>query len=337
MNNPLFLQIIPTALTAFAASVALSPLVLTLAKKLKAQQTVLHYVEQHSGKSGTPTTGGWIFLLAATFAVLIFCRERLAVMTLAISLAYGTVGFLDDYIKIRFHRNEGLKAYQKIIAQFGIAVIVSVFVAENEFLGGAILLPFADGVFDVSWGIIPLVLFIYLATTNAVNLTDGLDGLAGWTSFVYLCGFCAICYLLAGSAVDSGESVRATELFALSGTSLSFAFAVLGFLCLNSYPAKIMMGDTGSLALGGCLASVAVFSREPLLILFSGIMYVVSCISVIVQVAVFKLKGKRVFLMAPFHHHLEKKGWHEAKITAVYVVITLVGTLIAILATGRAL
>ncbi|HRU84133.1 MAG: phospho-N-acetylmuramoyl-pentapeptide-transferase [Christensenellales bacterium] len=328
------LRALISGLVAFALALALAPLVLAAAKKLKARQTVLHYVEQHAGKSGTPTMGGWIFILAASASTLIFGMQRPAVVAVGIALAYGVVGFLDDFIKVHFKQNEGLKPYQKITAQLGISAIAAAFTLLNPSVGTSIHLPFSGIYLNLSYGIIPFTMFVYVALTNAVNLTDGLDGLAGWTSFVFFAVFAAVILSLQQSAEASGELERAQGLAALAVYCLSFGGAVLGFLCLNTYPAKIIMGDTGALALGGAMASAAVFSREPLLILLACIMPIVSCISVILQVAYYKLTKKRIFLMAPFHHHLEKKGWHESKITAVYVVISIIAGVLTLIAAG---
>ncbi|MDR3216731.1 MAG: phospho-N-acetylmuramoyl-pentapeptide-transferase [Clostridiaceae bacterium] len=328
------LRIALSGVTALVIAAVIAPLVLRIARRFKAGQTVLSYMEHHMSKSGTPTMGGWIFIISACASALIFGFGRPAQIAAAIMLSYAIVGFLDDFIKVKFKQNMGLRAYQKIIAQLGIAVLAAVFCYRAEFVGTAIHLPFSTRLYDISFWVIPLVIFLFIAMTNAVNLTDGLDGLAGFTGAVYFAAFTVIIFLLQRDAAVSGDSVRAEALLSLAVFSASVLGGVLGFLLLNSYPAKIIMGDTGSLALGGAAATVAVFSREPLLIAFAGIMYVVSCISVIVQVSYYKLTKKRVFLMSPFHHHLEKKGWHEAKITAVYVIVTAAFGLISILAAG---
>lgn len=177
----------------------------------------------------------------------------------------------------------------------------------------------------MSWGIIPFVMLVYVATTNCVNLTDGLDGLAGYTSVAYFLWFAILLYFIYDDAVKAGNSEYAKEVLSLCVFSASMLGGLLGYLVFNGYPAKIMMGDTGSLALGAACASVAVFSKNPLLIVTSGIMYVLSGISVILQVLYYKLTKKRIFLMAPFHHHLEMKGLHESKIVTIYFVCSMVG------------
>ena len=307
-----------------AFSVIIAPLVIKLMSKLKAKQTVLGYVKQHEYKSGTPTMGGFIFLIPAlVFSLVEF--KALSIVAAAIATGFCLVGFLDDFIKIRFSRNLGLKPYQKIIGQVGLSAAAGYFVYASGFIGGDIALPFTDVTLNLSWGIIPFVMLVYMATTNSVNLTDGLDGLAGYTSLAYFLGFALLIFLTYKDALDGGDTAYAEQVLSLGVFCVSMFGGVLGYLVFNGFPAKIMMGDTGSLALGAACASVAVFLKNPLLILSSGIMFVWSSISVILQVLYFKLTKKRIFLMAPFHHHLEMKGLHESKIVTIYFVVSLIG------------
>ncbi len=312
----------------FIASVALSllvaPPIVKLMSKLKAKQTVLGYVKQHEHKSGTPTMGGFIFLLPTiVFSLVEF--KRFSLVATAVTAGFCVLGFLDDYIKIRYARNLGLKPYQKIIGQLGLSFAAGWFVYASKDIGTAINLPFTAYMLDMKWGIIPFVMLVYVATTNCVNLTDGLDGLAGYTSVAYFLWFSMLLYFVYDDAVKSGNEAYAKEILSLCVFSASVLGGLLGYLVVNGYPAKIMMGDTGSLALGAACASVAVFSKNPLLIVTSGIMYVLSGISVILQVLYYKLTKKRIFLMAPFHHHLEMKGLHESKIVTIYFVASMVG------------
>lgn len=312
----------------FIASVAFSllvaPPIVKLMSKLKAKQTVLGYVKQHEHKSGTPTMGGFIFLLPTiVFSLVEF--KRFSLVATAVTAGFCVLGFLDDYIKIRYARNLGLKPYQKIIGQLGLSFAAGWFVYASKDIGTAINLPFTAYMLDMKWGIIPFVMLVYVATTNCVNLTDGLDGLAGYTSVAYFLWFSMLLYFVYDDAVKSGNEAYAKEILSLCVFSASVLGGLLGYLVFNGYPAKIMMGDTGSLALGAACASVAVFSKNPLLIVTSGIMYVLSGISVILQVLYYKLTEKRIFLMAPFHHHLEMKGLHESKIVTIYFVASMVG------------
>lgn len=305
-------------LIALVLAVVLGFPVVKLSKKFHLSQTILHYVDNHAGKSGTPTMGGFIFLLPMLIASLIFAKGKLylPILILLITLGYGLLGFLDDFIKIKYHKNEGLKPYQKIIGQVSLASIVAVFAYFN--IGSSLNLFGLE--LDIGLFIIPFVIFFFVAVTNAVNLTDGLDGLAGGVSFVYLLFFGVIIALVS----DFNFALIA---FALAG-------ALLGFLLFNCYPAKIFMGDTGSLALGGAIASLAVFSRLELIMPIIGLLFVVTALSDVIQVLYYKKTHKRVFKMAPLHHHFERCGVNENRIVAVYIVITIVcglGTLIGYL------
>jgi len=297
------------AIVGVIIALALCYPVLLLCRKLKFSQTILHYVENHKSKSGTPTMGGLIFILAGVVSFAIFAggESLFAWLSLAIMFAYGLIGFLDDFIKIKFKQNKGLSPWQKIFGQVGIAIIVGIFV----YLKVGTSIDFFGSTINLGWGIIPFAIFVFLAITNSVNLTDGLDGLAGGVSAVYVLFFGAILTL---STVKEMQNL-ALVCFAMFG-------AIVGFLAINTFPAKIFMGDTGSLALGGFIASISIFSGKVLLMPIMGIMFVLSAVSVILQVAYFKKTRKRIFLMAPLHHHFEKKGVNENRIVTIYIVVT---------------
>ncbi|HKL94655.1 MAG TPA: phospho-N-acetylmuramoyl-pentapeptide-transferase [Clostridia bacterium] len=325
------LWLLLSLLGAFLTAVLLAPLFIKLFTKKNVGQNVLNYVEQHQSKSGTPTMGGWIFIVPTLiFSLIAF--STFSLVACACILSYGLIGFFDDFLKFRYHRNLGLKAYQKIIAQFGAALILAIFCFKNPNIGSFITLPFTNVEWNMGWLFVPFCAFGFIALTNGVNLTDGLDGLAGWCGVAYFSVFTALIWFLHIDAVSAQNFVLANELFSLAIFSTSILGGVLGYLWFNSYPAKIMMGDTGSLALGGAASAVAFFSRQPLLIFFAGIMFVVSCISVILQVTSFKLTKKRIIKMAPFHHHLELCGVHESKIVMWYFIISILGGVISILA-----
>ena len=297
-------------LSALGLGLLLTFPVIHLCKKLKISQTILHYVDKHTAKSGTPTMGGWIFILAGMAVSLIFIFDGdffVPLIVLLVMLGYGLLGFLDDYIKIKFHQNEGLRPYQKIVGQVGISLIVALYV---YFKVGTSIDLFGLKI-ELGLFIIPFIILFFVAVTNAVNLTDGLDGLAGGVSGVYLLFFGIILALLSG--YDS-----------LALICFAFVGATLAFLCVNVYPAKIFMGDTGSLALGGLIAGIAVFSGLELIMPIIGIMFVMSVVSDILQVAHYKRTKRRIFKMAPLHHHFEKLGVHENRIVTIYIVITLV-------------
>ena len=318
---------------AFFATLVISPFVISFIKKEKVKQVILNYVEAHSMKSGTPTMGGIIFLLSITL-VSVICFDgsaTLARMAIIIFLSYGLVGFLDDFIKFKFKRNLGLRAYQKIIFQLVISILTGLFVYKHSLLGGVLIVPFTSYQIDIGAWIIPLVVLIFLATTNAVNLTDGLDGLAGSTTFSYMLSFLTLIFVLLFKNVIGLSEIQVVEFKNIATLASVTAGAMVCFLVFNCFPAKIFMGDTGSMALGSLVASVAVFTGTSLYIPILGFMFVLSAVSVIMQVAYYKLTKKRIFLMAPLHHHFEKKGVHEVRITICYTIITLLIGAIVIL------
>lgn len=329
-----FCLLIKNSLYAFFVTLVISPFVISLIKKEKIKQTILGYVDNHSSKSGTPTMGGIIFLISISLTGFICFdgSKKLASMALLIFLAYGLVGFLDDFIKFKFKRNLGLRAYQKIIFQLAIAIVVGFFVYYNSSLNGELVVPFSKYTVNIGAWIIPLVAIIYIATTNSVNLTDGLDGLASSTTFGYMLSFMILLYILLNNHFIGKSQLEIEEyknILTLSGVT---AGAMLSFLVFNCFPAKIFMGDTGSLALGSLVASICVFSGMTLYIPILGIMFVLSAVSVILQVAYYKLTKKRIFLMAPLHHHFEKKGVHEVRITMCYSLVTFfVGAIVVVL------
>lgn len=301
------------------------PILIQVLKKQKIKQVILSYVDMHTGKSGTPTMGGIAFVLAicGVGALMLSGDKTLGLMTCLVTFAYGVIGFLDDFIKFKFKRNLGLLPYQKIVSQLLIAVAVAVFVYKSQGLSGDILnIPFAGVSVQFGWFIIPFVVLIFLACTNSVNLTDGLDGLAGTTVLSFLITFGVMLSVMLHTRLVGASAVQVDEYQNIIVICAVGAGAMLAFLLFNGYPAKIFMGDTGSLALGGLVASVAIFSQNSLFIPIIGAMFVASSVSVILQVAYFKKTKKRIFLMAPLHHHFEKKGYHEVKIVVWYSVIT---------------
>lgn len=322
-------------LIAFLISVIIAPLIIKVIKKFKAGQNILSFVDNHKSKQGTPTMGGIIFITATIFSFLFFMGNnniKFAVIILLGMFGYGLIGFLDDFLKIKLKQNEGLKPYQKIIGQLGIAVLISIFIYMSNLNGGQILIPFTFKSFNIGWFIIPFVILIFVAVTNSVNLTDGLDGLASGVSFIYMFGFVIILflYILHLENIGEGQAIinETKNVLILCG---GFMGALLGFMCFNTNPAKIFMGDTGSLAIGGFIASACSLTKFYLLIPILGFLFVLSSISVIMQVLYFKATKKRIFLMAPIHHHFERKGVKENKIVALYMIATLIISIICIL------
>ena len=316
--------------TALIISAVTVPLVIAVAKRLKVGQPVLSYVDNHKSKSGTPTFGGVAFIFATVVCMLVFAKNgrSLALMSVAVSFAYGVIGFTDDFIKTRSKQNKGLSALQKIVFQSLISVIIATYAYCEINVGDKLILPFSLNVVKIGYFAIPYYVFVFLAFTNAVNLADGLDGLAGKTTVAYLIFFGIIVWL---ASYFSGEITAESENLTLFAFTL--ACAVCGFLVYNVFPAKIFMGDTGSLALGGAVGALAVLSKLSLYAPILGVIFVITCLSDVIQVAYFKKTGKRVFLMAPLHHHFERKGMHENRIVAVYTFVTVCVGLVCIVIT----
>ena len=314
----------------FVISLVIAPLVIKGLKRLKFSQEILVYVEQHKSKSGTPTMGGVIILISSLIGFLLFCRKdnMLATISLLTMLSFGVLGFLDDFIKIRLKHNEGLKPYQKVIGQLGISIILAVYIYMSDLVGSEIVIPFSNLSLKIGWGIIPFVVIFFVSVVNSVNLIDGLDGLCGGVSSVVIFVFAIILSIVSSSF----SGVYFEEVNNIIIVLLGVVGSILGFLCFNGYPAKVFMGDTGSLALGGLIAVTTALTRQYLLICIIGVLYVLTTLSVIIQVVVFKVtKGKRVFKMSPLHHHFEVSS-HEAKVTLVYALITLVVGVVTIVA-----
>ncbi len=307
-------------LASFLLSLIAGGILIPFLRRRKAGQPILHYVAEHSSKAGTPTMGGWIFILGITLAILPFALgSHPVLLALAIMTSYGVVGFLDDFLKVRRGNNKGLSAWQKAGFQLIIACIAAFYARE---LGTRLVLPFAGGSLDLGGWYLPFAVFVFLAATNGVNLTDGLDGLAARTVLGYLLAFFVLLALGIRSAEELGDPGSAGILHGFALLSAAAMGGLLAFLLFNAFPAKVFMGDTGSLALGGLIAAMALFTPYALFLPLFGVMFVVSCLSVILQVASFKLTRKRIFLMAPFHHHLQMKGMHENRITALYFAVT---------------
>jgi len=328
-----WLNYIQACVSCFLLSLIISPFVISLIKREKVKQVILHYVENHQSKAGTPTMGGIIFIISISIIAFIFFQNSytLAGVSLLVFIAYGITGFLDDFIKFKFKRNLGLRAYQKILFQLIIAGAVAYFVYSSELVGSTLNIPFVNLSIDVGFWIIPIVILVFLACTNSVNLTDGLDGLAASTVMCYILSFIFLLLVMFTTRFESATSILMFEYKNIIILCAAIVGAMLCFLLFNCFPAKIFMGDTGSLALGGLVACVLIFTRNTLFIPILGIMFVLSSVSVIIQVAYYKMTKKRVFLMAPLHHHFEKKGVFEGRIVMCYSVITsIVGMLVVL-------
>ncbi|MBQ6438957.1 MAG: phospho-N-acetylmuramoyl-pentapeptide-transferase [Mogibacterium sp.] len=312
------------AAIAFAVSMLVTARMIPLLRQKQFGQFIREEGPQaHMSKAGTPTMGGIAFIIGITVAVVasMFMKGSLTTEKIAILLsmfAFGAIGFIDDYNKVAKKQNEGLTPKQKLILQvvFGIALAIFMMIKE----GTTMLIPFFGRTVDFGILYIPFVVFIEVAMANAVNLTDGLDGLAASTSSIVACTFAIV-----GMTVHGGNEPMAVAGQAVFG-------ALIGFLLYNHYPAKIFMGDTGSMALGGVLSAMAIVGHVEWLLPIAGLIYVIEALSVIIQVTYFKKTGgKRVFRMAPIHHHFELGGWHETKVVRVFCIFTFICCVIAYL------
>ena len=303
---------------AFLITLILGPLIIPLLKRLKVGQSIREEgPESHYKKSGTPTMGGLIMILALLITVLTsgLMNKDMVVLIIA-TLGFGLIGFIDDFIKVVLKRSLGLRAYQKLIGQIILAVILAVYQSRISIIGTELIVPFLNTNIDLGILYIPFVAFVTVAVVNSANLTDGLDGLASGVTLIILSFF---------SLVALNMQMPSVAMFAAA-----LAGACLGFLRYNSYPAKVFMGDTGSMALGGAVAGISILLNLSLIIPIVCGIYFAEAISVIIQVISFKLFGKRVFLMSPLHHHFEYKGWKETKIVVVFWSVTLILCLVGI-------
>lgn len=329
-------KIIVGFILSFAVSLILMPLIIKLIRKLSCSQTILKYVEEHKSKQGTPTMGGVVFFISTLLVVVCLMNYSTPLaMSVGVGLGFAIIGFMDDFIKVKLKQNLGLRPYQKIIGQVGIALILALYIYFWSPNKGVIYLPFTFKAIDLGFWIIPLVLIVCLATTNSVNLTDGLDGLAGGVSVVYSGIFIAIISIFATFMFNAGELDSFVGVYRDIAVLLAiFMGSIVAFLVFNTNKASVFMGDVGSLGIGGLFASTACIMGFELMLAIVGIMFVISALSVILQVAYFKkTKGKRIFKMAPIHHHFQMSGYSEAKIGYIYQVITLMIGLLTILIT----
>ena len=304
----------------FAVSAVLGPVVIPFLRNLKCGQTVREDgPSTHLGKTGTPTMGGILILFSVVATTLLFMEEYPGTAPiLFLTAGFGLIGFLDDYIKVVCMRSMGLRAWQKLLGQLIVTGGFVYYLRQYTGVSLAMKIPFLPGQYlDFGMWNLPLLFFIVLGTANGTNFTDGLDGLAGSVTVMVAVFFTVV-------AVGSRSGIEPV--------TCAVAGALLGFLLCNSHPAAVFMGDTGSLALGGFVAACAYVLQMPLYIAIVGIIYLVEVLSVILQVVYFKLSGgKRIFRMAPLHHHFELCGWSETKITALFTIITAVMCVIGLL------
>ena len=314
-----FLVLLPVVI-AFAISVCLCPIMIPFLKKLKFGQFVRDDgPESHLKKSGTPTMGGLIILCSIVITSLLYMKTNPQILpVLFVTLGFGLVGFLDDYIKVVMKRSMGLHAWQKMIGQFIIVALFAYYLANYTDLGTSVLIPFTGGMeWNMGFWFYPFLFVVLLGTVNGTNLTDGLDGLLSSITVLTATFFTVV-------AIGTASGLEPITCAAVG--------SLLGFLVYNVYPAKVFMGDTGSLALGGLIGATAVLLKMPIYIVIVGCVYLVEVLSVIIQVTYFKKTGKRVFKMAPIHHHFELSGWPETKVVAIFSIITAILCLIGLMA-----
>ena len=310
-----------TLIVSFLLSVILAPIVIPYLRKMKFGQSIREEGPQsHQKKAGTPTMGGLIFLSSIIISTLAlsFYFDQLttqSIVLLVILVGFGLIGFLDDFIKVVMKRNLGLTSIQKLIGQILISVIAFFMLKQGPF-DTSIAIPFTGMEISLGQFYIAFLIFWLVGFSNAVNLTDGLDGLVAGTATVAFATF--------------GVLALAYEQTDIAIFTFSVAGALLGFLLFNKNPAKVFMGDTGSLALGGALAMVSILVKHELLLLLVGIIFVIETFSVILQVISFKTTGKRIFKMSPIHHHFELSGWSEQKIVTVFWAIGFIAAMIVV-------
>ena len=316
MNINFDLSIIFGVLVSFAIANIIGPLVIRYLKILKFGQIERKLgPESHKGKEGTPTIGGIIFIIAILIANLIFVKRFSdeAMICMYSLLVFGVIGFLDDILKIVKKDNEGLNSKQKMIL---LLIVAGGFAIYTYFrFGSLIYIPILREYFDLGWFYIPFIIFFYAAVTNSTNFTDGLDGLLTSVTLIVISFLCFVAF---------GLSYNTLAIFC--GIVVG---GLLGFLRFNNFPARVFMGDTGSLAIGGVICTICIVMKLPLIVIIIGGIYVIESLSVVIQIAYYKKTKKRVFKMTPIHHHFELSGWYETRVVMVFSMVTVILCLIA--------
>lgn len=308
-------------LISFALSVIMGPLIIPVLRKLKMGQTEREDgVKSHLKKAGTPTMGGVIILLSIVITSVFYLKDYPKIIPiLFVTLGFGLIGFLDDYLKVVMKRSDGLFPKQKMALQIVVTAIFAFYLVKFTDVSLKMLIPFSGGKYlDLGWFAIVLLFIAVIGTVNGVNFTDGLDGLASSVTVLVATFFTVV-------AIGTKSGIEPV--------TCAVVGALLGFLLFNVYPASVFMGDTGSLALGGFVASTAYMLQMPIFIIIVGLIYLVEVLSVMIQVTYFKKTGgKRIFKMAPIHHHFELCGWSETRVVAVFSIITAILCLVALMA-----
>ena len=312
--------ILMSVIISFAISVVLGPVVIPFLKRLKVGQTVRDEgPKEHLKKNGTPTMGGILILISIVVTSILYVKEYPRIIPiLFVTMGFGLIGFLDDYIKVVLKRSMGLRAWQKMALQIIVTGVFAYYITHYTDVSLAMKIPFMPGV-TLDFGVwnIPILFFIVLGAVNGANFTDGLDGLASSVTVLI-----ATFFTVVAIGLQSG----------IEPITCAVVGALLGFLLFNVYPASVFMGDTGSLALGGFVAATAYMMQMPIFLAIVAFIYVIEVLSVVIQVSYFKISGgKRVFKMAPIHHHFELCGWSETRVVAVFSIITALLCLVALM------
>ncbi|TWI55777.1 phospho-N-acetylmuramoyl-pentapeptide-transferase [Halalkalibacter nanhaiisediminis] len=310
-----------TLILSFIIAVILSPLFIPFLRRLKFGQSIREEgPKSHQKKSGTPTMGGIVIVLSILITSLFISLQLLSfspeiLLLLLVTVGFGLVGFLDDYIKVVKKRNLGLTSKQKLVGQLVISILFYIGLIQMDF-STEVSIPATSFSIDFGWFYLPLIIIMLVGASNAVNLTDGLDGLLAGTGAIAFGAFAVLAWH--------------AEFIDVSIFSAAVVGAVLGFLVFNAHPAKVFMGDTGSLALGGAIAAIAIMTKMEILLIIIGGVFVIETLSVIIQVISFKTRGKRVFKMSPLHHHYELSGWSEWRVVVTFWFIGMILAIIGI-------
>lgn len=313
-------EIVIPVIIAFAVSALLGPIVIPFLRRLKIGQTERKELESHLKKNGTPTMGGIMILASIIITSIFYIGDYPKIIPiLFMTVGFGIIGFLDDYLKVVLRRSDGLLPWQKMLCQIVVTTVFAVYMVKYSGVSLTMLIPFSGGRYlNIGWLAVPVLYFAVIGTVNGTNFTDGLDGLASSVTVMVATFFSVVAI-----GTDAG----------IAPITCAVVGALLGFLLFNVYPASVFMGDTGSLALGGFVVSTAYMLQMPLFILIVGLIYLVEVLSVMIQVTYFKMSGgKRIFRMAPIHHHFELGGWSETRVVAVFSIATAILCLIALLA-----
>ena len=312
-------EIVIPVIVSFAISALLGPIVIPFLRRLKVGQTERKELESHLKKNGTPTMGGLMILASIIITSVFYVKDYPKIVPiLFMTVGFGVIGFLDDYLKVVLRRSDGLLAWQKMLCQIVVTTVFAVYMGCYSDVPLTMLIPFSGGKYlDLGWGAFPVLYLAVIGTVNGTNFTDGLDGLASSVTIMVATFF---------SVVAIGTNAG------IAPITCAVVGALLGFLLFNVYPASVFMGDTGSLALGGFVVSASYMMQMPLFIVIVGLIYLVEVLSVIIQVTYFKKTGgKRIFRMAPIHHHFELGGWSETRVVAVFSITTAILCMIALL------